>query len=163
MVNSTPNTPTPVEYTASKGVKPATPDLIVFNNDNIPVEYMTDLLFENIGGQEILNVSRNDIVNGQNIVYTPIKNLTSLSIGYGPKNIFSLPDTAGAYFDNFAIRLDEKTPETGTGPNQEILYMETDESGLYQNLVVNVINMAKSEQVEIEVLSAGNTLGDIIY
>ncbi len=33
----------------SSSVKPATPEIILFNDDVVPIEIMTDLIFENIG------------------------------------------------------------------------------------------------------------------
>jgi len=51
-------------------------DTILYNDDSLPIEIMTDLIFENIGGQELINIARNDTVNGQTIIYQPIKNLT---------------------------------------------------------------------------------------
>lgn len=67
-----------------KGTKSATPDLILFDDTTLPIDIMTDLLFENIGGQEIINISRNDIINGQNIRYQLISNSTLLSQEYSP-------------------------------------------------------------------------------
>lgn len=142
-------------------VKPATPDLIVFNDDNIPVETMTDLIFEDIGGQEILGLSRNDIVNGQKIVYNPIANTSAIGMKYNSQNIFTVPSTAESYFKNFSIKLDSYVPEfgTGTGPEGEILYVDADT----EDLIVNVINMSSNDQVEIQILSSGYPTGDIIY
>ena len=99
-----------------KGTKSATPDLILFDDTTLPIDIMTDLLFENIGGQEIINISRNDIINGQNIRYQLISNSTLLSQEYSPRNIFRVSGTLNEYFDNFAIKLSTHIPENGTGP-----------------------------------------------
>jgi hypothetical protein len=99
-----------------QGTKSATPDLILFDDTTLPIEIMTDLLFQNIGGQEIINISRNDIINGQNVRYQLIANTALLSQEYNPKNIFIVPGTLSEYFDNFAIKLSEHIPESGTGP-----------------------------------------------
>ena len=58
-------------------VKSATPDIIQFDDATIVdnAEVIVDLLFENIGGQELLTVARYDTVNGQDVKYQPIKNL----------------------------------------------------------------------------------------
>jgi hypothetical protein len=50
-------------------VKPATPDLILFNDAEIPIEIVTELLFEDIGSIEILNIARSDTINGREISY----------------------------------------------------------------------------------------------
>jgi hypothetical protein len=45
MVNSVPNYPTALPVTSGSGVKPATPDILVFDEDGVPIEIMTDLIF----------------------------------------------------------------------------------------------------------------------
>lgn len=162
-ISATPNIPASLPTVSTNSIKPATPDLIQFNDSDIPIEYMTDLMFENIGGQEILSVSRNDTVNGQKVVYSPIKNLSQVATYYNPKNLFVIPNTTSSYFANYSIKLEDKVPEVGSKQVEnevpEIIYMD-DTTG---DLVVNVINMLPSEQVEIQVLNAGNELGDILY
>lgn len=162
-VSATPNIPTYVPSTSNSGIKPATPDLIQFNDSDIPIEFMTDLMFENIGGQEILSVSRNDLVNGQKVVYSPIKNLSQLSLVNGPQTMFLMPESTESQFKNFPIKLEEKVPEVGSNAaeNQVLEIIYVDETT--EDLIVNVINMLPSEQVELQVLNSGNELGDILY
>ena len=159
MVNPIPQTPAVVPTTSQTGVKIPTTDLIMFNNDTTPVEVMTDLVFEDIGGQEIINISRNDIVNGQKIIYQPIKNLTSLYLQYNPQNILALQDTSESYFRKFPIKLENTTPNVGTGPNGETVYLDPDTG----DLVINLINIASDEQVEVQILTNGTILNDTIY
>ena len=159
MVDPTPLLPTIVPSTASDGIKIATPDLIITAEEVVPIEVMSDLLFENIGGEELINIIRNDIVSGQNVIYQPIKNLTSLYLQYNPQNVLSLQNTADTFFRNFPIKLEKKIPEVGTGPNGEIVYIEP-ETG---NLIINVINLEEDEQVEVQMLNRGETLNDTIY
>ena len=99
-----------------RGVESATPDLIVFDSDELPVDILSELLFENLGGQELISIVRNDILNGQNVRYNIIANLGLLDQEYSPKNIFKVPGTINDLFENFAIRFSEKVPENGTGP-----------------------------------------------
>ena len=159
MVDPTPLLPTIVPSKASDGIKIATPDLIITAEEVVPIEVMSDLLFENIGGEELINIIRNDIVSGQNVIYQPIKNLTSLYLQYNPQNVLSLQNTADTFFRNFPIKLEKKIPEVGTGPNGEIVYIEP-ETG---NLIINVINLEEDEQVEVQMLNRGETLNDTIY
>jgi len=81
-VSATPDIPDIQSTTSSSarsGIKIATPDIVQFDESAIPVDAMTNLLFENIGGQEILGVARNDIVNGQDVSYNLISNLKTLT------------------------------------------------------------------------------------
>jgi hypothetical protein len=140
-------------------VKVATPDLILFNNEAMPVELMTDLIFENIGGQEIINISRNDMLNGADVLYQPIKNVTSLRYQYNPQNILNLQDSASTYFKNFSIKLEDKIPNEGNGPGGTPVYIDPNTG----NLVIDLINLNNDEQVEVQILSSGTILDGTIY
>lgn len=146
-------------------VKVATPDLILFNESAIPVDIMTDLLFEEIGGKEIISIARNDIVNGQEISYNLIGNLNGLERRYNSKNIFSLPDTIEKYFSNFSIRFEIHVPEEGTGPNGQRVYVvqQSSTTASRGDLIIDVINMETNERVDVEVLRSGLVLSDTIY
>lgn len=159
MVDANPNVPTVTTSSSDPGVKIPTKDIILYNDESTPIEVMSDLIFENIGGQEIINIARNDIINGQTVVYQPIKNLTSLNFQYNPQNILSLQNTSDEYFKKFPIKLEDKIPNVGTGPNGETVYIEASTG----NLVINVINLANDEQVEVQVLSSGAIFSDTIY
>ena len=132
-------------------VKTAPIDTILFNDDSVPIEIMTDLIFENIGGQELINIARNDTVNGQNVIYQPIKNLTAIQQQYNPNNIVSLQATSDKYFQNFSIKFDEKVPVEPTGPAGAHVYVDP-ETG---ELVVEAVNMLEDEQIELEVTASG--------
>jgi hypothetical protein len=157
-VQSTPNTPEVEKSETGKSVKPATPDIILFDDDSMSIEMMTDLIFEDIGGQELINIARHDIINGQNIIYQPIKNIRYVANKFNPKNIIPLQNTSEAFFDNFSLKLENYLPIEGNGPNGSNVYM--DESG---NLVVEVVGAIRDEQVEIEILNGGELFDDTIY
>lgn len=162
MVSPTPNVPESNKISPARdAIKIASPDIILVNSDQIPVEVQTDLIFEDIGGQEIINIVRNDMVNGQNVIYRPIKNLSDINSQYNSNNIINLENTSDAYFKNFPIKLETHTPLVGTGPAPEypIVYLD-DANG---NLIINVVNMASDEQVEVQIVSRGSLLNDTIY
>jgi hypothetical protein len=154
IVSPTPPTPT----TAPTVVSPPPPptktapiDTILFDDQSMSIEIMTDLIFEDIGGHELLSVSRNDIINGQRVSYTPIKNLGLVQQRYNPNNILGLQSTSDKYFANFAIKFDEKVPEEGSGPNGENIYIEP-ETG---DLIIETININSDEQLEVQVAING--------
>jgi hypothetical protein len=148
MTLQTPQTP------QTPPVKTASIDTVLFDDETMPIDIMSDLIFEDIGGQELINIARNDIVNGQTISYQPIKNLSSLQQQYNPNNILSLQQTSDKYFANFSIKLDERIPTTGSGPNGEYVYLE-EATG---DLIIELVNMPSSEQVDVEI-----TLDGTIY
>lgn len=151
MVNPIPDTPKTLLSTLAVGIKSATPDLILIKDDGISPEIMSDLLFEDIGGQEIISTSRHDLINGQNPNYNLIKNVADISLQYNPKNMILLPNSSEAIFQKFSINLDSYIPNNGTGPNGEIVYLDS----VTGNLVINVVGLAEDEQVEVQILKAG--------
>jgi hypothetical protein len=159
MAEALPNLPVSTPSSASDGVLAASKDIFVITDESLPIEIMTDLVFEDIGGQEIINISRSDIVNGQNVIYQPIKNLTSINYQYNPQNILSLQDTSESYFKKFPIQLDKRIPKVGTGPNNETVYIDPDTG----DLVINVVALEKDEQVEVQILNGGALFDDTIY
>jgi hypothetical protein len=142
-----------------KPTKVATPSLIALSNPELDPEIMLDLVFENIGGQELINISRNDIINGQDVFYSPIKNLKDIYIQYNPNNIISLESTSDTYFKNFPIKLELKLPNSGTGPSGETVYIDPTTG----DLVINVSSLDPDEQVDIEILDSGEILNGTIY
>jgi hypothetical protein len=155
-----PETPTTTNPgTTPPATKIATPDLVIIKDELLPVDTMTDLVFENIGGHELINVSRHDLVNGIDVLYQPIKNLSTLYLQYNPENILRLQDTTQSYFKNFPIQYSNKIPNVGTGSNGETVYIEAGTG----DLIINVINLAKGEQVEVQVLTQGEVFDDTIY
>ena len=141
------NTPTPPP------IKTATPDILVSNQDTMPDQLMFDLIFEDIGGQELINIVRSDTVNGQKIIYQPIKNLSSIQQQYNPNNILGLQQTSDKYFAGFSIKLEDKIPEEGNGVGGKNVYIQ--DNG---DLVIELININNDEQVEIQI-----TLNGTIY
>lgn len=152
-LSSTPLTPTSLSssFNISSDVKSATPDIVIFNDESIPVEILGDLVFEDIGGHELINIARTDIVNGQSVYYNPIKNLSIIQQQYNPKNIISLQQTSDKYFANFSIKMDGSIPITGNGPNNFNVYLDP-KTG---DIVVDTVNLQTDEQVEIQVAVDG--------
>jgi hypothetical protein len=151
-----PRVPDSVPPKKDDGVKVATKDLMLYKPDDLEVQVMKDILFEQIASQELITISRNDIVNGQDIRVQPIKNLKSLGLKYSPKNIINVPDTSYYYFNNFAISLENYLPNQELGVN----LAEIDESG---NIIINFINISETEQVEVQIISDGKIFDDTFF
>lgn len=154
MVSAVPQTPSSTSVTRTPPPKPtktAPIDTILFDDQSISPEIMADLVFEDIGGHELLSISRNDIVNGQPVSYSPIKNLGLVQQRYNPNNILGLQSTSDKYFANFAIKFDEKVPLQGNGINGLNVYIE-EATG---DLIIETINMNSDEQIEVQVAING--------
>jgi hypothetical protein len=143
---------------AYPAVKVATPDLFVFKDDILPEQLMVDLIFEDIGGHELITLSRNDLISGQTISYQPIKNISSLYLQYNPQNILNLQDTSVTIFKNFPIKIEKSLPLEGTGPGKKTVYLN---SG--GDLVIEVVNLEPDEQIDVQILISGELLSGTIY
>lgn len=155
VVTPTPLTPSPISATTitppPPPVKTATLDIVLFDDEATTVDTMADLIFENIGGQELINITRSDIINGQKISYQPIKNLSSIQQRYNPNNILSLQQTSDKYFAGFSIKLEDKIPNEGNGVNGENVYIEEGTG----DLIIEFININNDEQIEVQITSDG--------
>jgi hypothetical protein len=143
-VSATPVNPwmTNVTYTAPVGIKQADPDLIIFDDEITTGTFLVDRFFEEIGGIELINISRSDIINGDLVTYTPIKNLSALRRQYNPNNIIAIASTAQSAFSRFKIDLLLR------GINEPYI----DDDG---NLVIEVDTVNPDEFIEAEIATSG--------
>ena len=149
-ISALPSSISPSTQTAAKpAIKTAPIDTVQFDDDLIPDSVLTDLLFQNIGGQELINTARTDTVNGQQVIYNIIKNLSSIQQQYNPNNIVSLQDTSDKYFDNFTINFDFRVPDKA--PGQEYIYINSDNG----ELVIEAVNLRPDEQIEVQIRVSG--------
>lgn len=155
MVNEIPNVPSiAITSGASNAIKTARPDIIQFEEPTLPPDMLLDLLFENIAGEEIISISRSDILDGQNVGYTLISNGREVTSQYSPQNIFTLPGSSEALFSSFAIRY-ELYAKSNLGEEPYL-----DDNG---NIVINVTYLNDNERVEVQILDSGDIVGDTMY
>jgi hypothetical protein len=175
-IGATPNLPDPKTIIDDKSVKIATPDLIIKDDEIMSIDIMTDLIFENIGGQELATISRHYLVNGQKILYSPIKNLTDLYLQYNPNNVLRV-SSSDSYFKSLSLSILDHLPACGNGydliekvgepdktkwtkvPNCKSVYIDP----ITGDLVINLINIKDGEQAEVQILTSGETFNDTIY
>ena len=131
-------------------IKVAPIDTVLFDDDAVPKEIIADLLFESIGGQEILTIARHDTVNGQTVLYQPIKNINILQQQYNPSNLLKLRDTSNTIFGNFTINLASKIPQVGNGTGGANTYLDA-----VGDLVIEFVSLANDELVEVQITSSG--------
>lgn len=174
--DAVPNIPEPKTIIDSNAVKIATPDLIIKDDDIMSIDIMTDLIFEDIGGQELATISRHDIINGQKIIYNPIKNLSDLYLQYNPNNVLRL-QSSDSYFKSLSLSILDHLPVCGNGydlienadepdktkwtkvPNCKSIYIDP----ITGDLVINLINLKDGEQAEVQILTSGSIFDDTIY
>ena len=157
-VSSTPYTPGDITTDSVAAGLPSAPpvktapiDTVLFDNDSVPIDTMFDLIFENIGGQELINISRSDTVNGQQVTYQPIKNLRLVEQLYNTNNLLSLQQTSDNFFKGFPIKLNDKIPDKGNGPNNSNVYIDP----VTGNVVIETVNLNNDEQIEAQITISG--------
>jgi hypothetical protein len=132
-----------------KGVKQAEPDTILFNDDAVSPELLLELQFEDLAGMELINISRSDIIDGQDVVYSPVKQLSRLRQKFNPNNIIAMPENSASFFSRYAIDLILRG----------IYRPYFDENG---DLVVEIDDVRNSEVLDIEIDSAG-TINEVEF
>jgi hypothetical protein len=152
-VNAVPaSAPIPAAAPVTPPIKTAPIDTVLFNDDSIDSQLYLDLLFENIGGQELLAISRYDTVNGQSVKYQPIKNLGLIQQEYNPHNLVKLQQTSLNIFDNFSIKLNDKIPILTNDPSGNNANVWVDVDG---SIMIELVNMVNDEQIEVQVAYNG--------
>jgi hypothetical protein len=146
-----PPVPQPPDPPIFKAVKAAPIDTVLFVDEKFSEEFITDLLFEDVAGQELLSIARDDTVNGQEVIYQPIKNLGILQDTYDINNLLKLQETSDRFFANFLINLFQKIPVVGNGPNGKNYYFDE----VTGDGIIEFVNMRDDEQVEVQISNAG--------
>jgi hypothetical protein len=140
-VSATPALPTFTPMPSNKNFKVAPSDIIQFDDSNIEIQLITNLLFEDIGAVELADMSRSDLIDGQEVIYKPIANLPELRRDFDPNKIISnIPQVD--YFSRFLINL------LSRGMHEPYF----DDEG---NLVIEIDKVLNDEKIEVEILSNG--------
>jgi len=127
-------------------------DVVNLAVEQLDSKTIENLLFENIGANELTKFVRHDTVQGNNPLYNIISNLSDIRRKFDPVDLISVqvPDSP---FQGNSIDLNKKIP------TQEYLdllgltdYVYIDSSG---NLIIEVVNMRDKEIVEVQIDSNG--------
>ena len=140
-------------------VKYATPSDVLIDTNDLPVDLIIKLTLEKIGGLELISLVRHDTVNGQNIIYRPIKNVSQLAIEYNPQNMVKMPDSADSYFKNFAIKLENYIQQETNELPPLVAYIDS----TTKNIIIETINMKADYEVEVQMVSSGKVFDGTIY
>jgi len=128
-------------------------DVVSLAQETVSAETITNLLFENIGANELTKFVRHDTVEGINPYYDIISNLSDIKRKFDPSNLISLQKTNSSFFDIFPINLQDKIPsDSYLSENNLTDYVYIDTNG---DFVIEVVNLKDSEIVEIEIDTSG--------
>jgi hypothetical protein len=150
------------QYIPPTLVKIPSRDVVDYQDADIPVELITNLLFENLGANELVKFERHDTIEGTNSTYDIISNLAGIKKEFDPSGLISRQKPDTSYFDIYNIKLEDKIPSQkylqdnpkidGSGQVNTTDYVYIDSVG---NLVVELVNMNIDELVELEIQSDG--------
>lgn len=125
-----------------RGIKQPDPSVILFDSGTISPEYLIEIEYEDISGMELINMSRSDLIDGQSVIYSPIKNLSYLRSKYNPNNIIAIPSYSSSEFSKYRIDL----------VLRGITIPYFDENG---NLVIEIEDVKQDELIEVQIDSSG--------
>lgn len=165
--NSSSNSSTTTTGNASTAIKIASSNLFVFSESSLAIESMTDAIFEDIGGHELIDITRTDLaynIDSQTVDNQLIKNLSSLNDKYSPKSIASLQGTLEQYLTGFGISLNNYIPKEPSTDKGHIYIDKVSGSPYLDSLIIEVVNidLENNERVEVEILAYENLYTDII-
>lgn len=126
---------------SQRNVKVAPIDSIQFDDSSVEIALITDLLFEDIGATELANISRFDLIDGQEVIYTPIKNLPVIRREFNPNNLITSPGLSD-YFTRFGIQI----------LSRGIYDPYFNDDG---DLVIEIDSIGDGEEIQVQILSNG--------
>lgn len=144
---------------------------VELNDGTVPDALLEFLIFEQVSGQELLSVSRADMLNGQNVSYSVLSNMQNVASDYSPSNIISVPNTLPDLFKNYGIVLENYVPELTIAADSDIQqgnespnsYVDIDDSSdTHNSLIVEFKNLQSNYSVELQILKTG-TIDDTLY
>jgi hypothetical protein len=139
--------------------------------DTVDSSVISYLTFESVGGQELLLLSRTDLLNGISVANQPIQNITDIAFQYSPSNIISLPENLSAIFKQYGLSLENFVPEIresdikksydgyNDSPNA---YLDNDSgSETYrQSIFIEFKDMQPYMVVDLQIMSSGEPSED---
>jgi hypothetical protein len=133
---------TTTSFVAPKGIKQADPDVVLDPGTDASGDYIVERFFEELGGTELINLSRYDLIDGISVTYNPIANLSRLRRRFNPNNIIALDILSEDEFSKFSIDL----------LSRGIYEPYFDDDG---NLVVEVDIIRSEENIDVEISLSG--------
>lgn len=128
-------------------------DVILFSENNVSIEGISNLLFEQIGGIELISMVRRDTVEGQNPYYSVISNLSNIKKEFDPTQIIARQKPNQSYFDIFYIDLNSKIPDDlylQRNNLENFFYIDTN-----GDFIIELDNMLADEIIELEIAQGG--------
>lgn len=154
-----PPPPPPPPSPTTFSVKQPSPSLVQYDSQTLPQELIEDLLYEQVGGQELISLARHDTVNGQDVSYSVIKNLSVLNQNFNPNNILAGQSVYKlSQLGEYALDIANKLPYNDAQYPNGAVYLDSE-----GNLVIEFTSIGSDEFAEAEISTNGTIyrLGDV--
>lgn len=135
--------PPPAREATTFAVKAPEVSLIQYNADTLPQELIADLIYEDVGGIEMINIARSDTINGQTVNYSLISNLSVINQVFNPNNILAGQIVYSSQLGQYALDISNKLADN-------IAYLDSD-----GNLIIEFTSIGPDELAEIEISANG--------
>lgn len=131
-------------------VRQPAPSLVQYNIETLPQQVMEDLLYQQVGGQELINIARHDTIDGQNVIYSLISNLAILNKNFNPNNILAGQSSYNLQLKQYALDIADKLPYVSDDYPYGAVYLNAD-----GDLVIEFTSIDNDEIAEIEISTSG--------
>lgn len=165
MVDAIANQPSPDTSRPRRfeSFKIADPQYILSVDPAATIEEMTNSLWQDIGGHEILSVVRRDLVDGSNRDFGLVSDLKKLFAEYSPQTIISIENSSSLYFNQFGIKFEKYLPSEqsllGIDPSlNSAVSIDSD-----NNITIYVSDVKDYYDVEVQSITSEQILRGTIY
>ena len=142
MIRATPMTVPPANQSVFYNyVRTPNAGVVNYNEQSVPMEMITSILFEEIGGAELVNIMRHDTIGGVAIDYSLVGNISEINEMFNSNNIISGFEARGTYLNQFPIDI-----------WQRLDTVEINDEG---DLVIDLNSVESGEEVEVQILIDG--------
>lgn len=125
--------------------------IVQYNEAALPQQMISDMLFADVGGQELLLVSRWDTIDGQSVSYSLVTDLSQTAQQFNSSGILTANEGSMAYFRQFSIdvvnRMSEINSLNDTTPGISL--------NVNGDLVIDFDFIGVNESVEVEIVNSG--------
>lgn len=134
------------------------PSLVLYDEEATPIEQLTDLLFEDIGGMELINIARHDTIDGQPVSYTVLKKLSEFNRAFDPNNIIAGQAADAEFLKKYAIDISSRLPTDlvdiplPNTANRQFSVVGLDDNG---DLIIRLLGLNNDEYLQVEIVSDG--------
>ena len=125
--------------------------IVQYNEAALPQQMISDMLFADVGGQELLLVSRWDTIDGQNVSYSLVTDLSQTAQQFNSSGILTGNEGSMAYFRQFSIDVVNRMSEINS-LNDATPGIALNSNG---DLVIDFDFIGVNESVEVEIVNSG--------